>query len=750
MPLRNIYLFIFIFFLPILSYGQLSVKVINQNKEVMLGLRVQVTDLKTNKSQNAITDAEGIVHFENLSFPVDLEIAGMIVETYNERISTAPEDIHIVKVKLNKNRLNEVVVTGVGRPTALDEAVSVYSIITAEEITQRGAHNLQDILKNELGISIGQDPMTGGTIQMQGMSGDNVKILVDGMPVNGREGQNIDLSTLNLNNIERIEIVQGPMSVMYGADAIGGVINLITKLNDAPFNVNGNLYYETIGRYNGDLSLSKKFEKHNFTLQGGRNYFQGWDPEDNTKRNPLWRPKEQYFGHFKYHYPFHNNAGISFVSDFMRDQVKIKGTDEYFSYYNRNVRDEIYTSTRSMNRLRAYWRTGNSGYWETNNSYALYQRQRESFFTDLSTMDQRLSTFEGDQSLSTFHNLTLRTTYNNKHGKFSYTFGYDFNLEFSESAEKLQGGAKEISDYAALLVTEYQWTKTLKIQPAIRASLNTQYKVPVLPSLSLLYKPNEHYQVRLSYGRGFRAPTLKEMYLDFKDSNHDIYGNKELLPEKGHHVQFSTGYTLYEEGLNYNNISLSAFYNNVKNLISLAQTAHAVQPGTPDPYTYVNIGEFEHFSLQLASENHYENVDIKLAGSINQNLKTKSYDAYSYFEAMAEMGYLWPRFETKFLLNYKYTGSAPLILTDVTGNVTIDDGLKTKAYHNLDFSIQQAFWEKRIAVTLGLKNIFNNTVIETTGDAQSSVSVIPGHGNSGTGQNVNTGISGFVGVKFNF
>ncbi|HLS70134.1 MAG TPA: TonB-dependent receptor [Chitinophagaceae bacterium] len=721
------------------------------NKEnTIIGARIKIKELDSGKIIQGVTNENASFELPTgINYPIEITIDGFLVEKRVLQVNEKPKKQLIIKVNENRNALNEVIVTGVGRPTALDEAVSLYSIIRAEEIEQKGAHNLQDILRNELGISIGQDAMIGGTIKMQGMSGDNVKILVDGMPVNGREGQNIDLSTLNLNNVDRIEIVQGPMSVMYGADAIGGVINLISKENEKEIAINANAHYESIGRYNGDISLSKQIGKHNFTLQGGRNFFEGWDPEDNTKRDPLWRPKEQYMGHFKYHIPFHNFAGISFTSDFMHDRVSIKGSDENYSYYNRMVRDEQYYSMRSMNRLKAYWQTGKSGYWETNNSYSLYSRERASYFTDLSTMEQKLSALEGDQSQSVFHDFTFRTTYNNSFGKFSYTFGYDINLEFSESEDKIQDGKKEISDYAALLIADYQITKVLKLQPGIRMALNTQYKVPILPSMSLLYKPNKHYQVRLSYGRGFRAPTLKEMYLDFKDSNHDIYGNNELLPEQGHHFQFSTGYTLYEKKSNYNNISFSAFYNNVKNQISLAQISGTVQPGTPDPYTYVNIGEFQNLNLQLASENSYEKVDIKIAASLNQNFKTISFDAFSYWEAIADVGYTWERFDTRFLLNYKYTGKSPLMLTDVTGNVTVDKNIKTLAYHNMDFSAQQKFWKNRIALILGVKNIFNNTIIKNTGVENSNVSNIPGHGGVNlSGLNVNTGRSFFVSLRW--
>ena len=80
-------------------------------------------------------------------------------------------------------------------------------------------------------MTITQDPALGSSLKIKGLSGNNVKILIDGVPVIGRMGGNIDLSQLNLYNIDHIEMVEGPMSVMYGSDALAGAINIITKEN---------------------------------------------------------------------------------------------------------------------------------------------------------------------------------------------------------------------------------------------------------------------------------------------------------------------------------------------------------------------------------------------------------------------------------------------------------------------------------------------------------------------------------------
>ena len=91
---------------------------------------------------------------------------------------------------------------------------------------------MQDALNNELNIRFSQDLATGGSdITMMGLKGQNVKILIDGLPMVGRQGTSneIDINQIDINSIERIEIVEGPMSVVYGADALAGVINIITK-----------------------------------------------------------------------------------------------------------------------------------------------------------------------------------------------------------------------------------------------------------------------------------------------------------------------------------------------------------------------------------------------------------------------------------------------------------------------------------------------------------------------------------------
>ena len=117
-------------------------------------------------------------------------------------------------------------------------------LIGKDRIESKAANNLSDILSDELGIRLSNDPSTGTSMSLQGITGENIKILIDGVPVIGRLDGNIDLSQINLDNVSQIEMVEGPMSVIYGSNALGGVINIITENNShAQYKTSVNSYF---------------------------------------------------------------------------------------------------------------------------------------------------------------------------------------------------------------------------------------------------------------------------------------------------------------------------------------------------------------------------------------------------------------------------------------------------------------------------------------------------------------------------
>ena len=199
--------------------------------------------------------------------------------------------------------IRDRVVTAQYAENSSEKAVHKIKVIDQKKIETLGAVNLRDVLTNETNVRITQDNVLGSSTSVQGLSGQNVKILIDGVPIIGRVGGNIDLSQINLNDIERIEIIEGPLSVEYGTNALAGTINLITKKSARKkYNLNLNTYYETVGQYNVDGSLKFNRKGYNYSLTGGRIFFDGWDVSDpfitmntikiaDSTRFNSWKPK---------------------------------------------------------------------------------------------------------------------------------------------------------------------------------------------------------------------------------------------------------------------------------------------------------------------------------------------------------------------------------------------------------------------------------------------------------------------------
>ncbi|MFT4062622.1 MAG: TonB-dependent receptor [Edaphocola sp.] len=730
-----------------------KIKVVDETGDALPGVSVKLLRQGAGENETGtVSDAEGMAVLNIDTWPAALEVTNVGFKPYKVAIKTAPPSgACTISLGRQYTGLNEVVVTGLGRPTKLDEAVSVYRVIGAEKMRAMGAVNLTDALRNELGINMNQDASLGTQINMRGLSGNNIKILLDGLPLNGREGNNIDLSQINLNNVERIETVQGPMNVMYGSDAIGGIINVITKTNIQAKSIGANAYYESVGRYNFGVDGAIVHNRHNLSISGARNFFQGWDPDYDTVRNPLWKPKLQYVGNLKYTYRFQNDASVTWASDYLNELLAIKGSfPDGYSNDNRFVSDAYYRTQRLNNRLQFKWKAGANGYWESNNSYALYHRDRTTRRVDLSTMDYTLSTVSGDQSVNSFNNFTSRTTYNNRAGIFNYTFGYDANLEFAKGVDKIAGGSKHIGDYALFLTTDIKLWQKLTIQPAFRFIHNTAYNAPISPSLSFLYKPDAAWAFRASYSRGFRAPTLKELYLDFVDNNHQIYGNTDLKAEYSQHLQASAGCALFNEKDKTGHLSLTGFYDDVRDQIALAQYADSSSSGTTTvPYHYVNIGRTRILVLQLTSGFAFGNLAFDAGGSYTKSFETvaatDTTPNFHYYEVNGNVRYDIPKWAAGMAMYYKYTGSQPIVGSIEGGSLFSSE--HTKGYHNIDISANKYLWGKRLNLTVGLRNLFNNSIIGFVGQSNSG-GTSGGH-SLGSGLNLTTGRTAFASLRFN-
>jgi outer membrane receptor for ferrienterochelin and colicins len=625
-----------------------------------------------------------------------------------------PGQSYIFRMTRQEVNLNEVVVTGQYDINTSDKSVYNVKVIDAKTIQQQGAQNLTDVLSNQLTARLSQDNILGSNVQIDGVSGQNIKILIDGVPMIGRENGNIDLSQVNLNNVERIEIIEGPMSVSYGTDALGGLINIVTKKTSSyPLEADLHFYYESVGTYNGDATLFLKRNNHSLSVSAGRDFFSGFSVTD-TSRFQEWKPKEQYFGTINYNYSKKFfNLGIK--SEYYNEEIQNKG-NPVVTPYQAYAFDDYYFTRRLNQSLFAEWRLKNNAKLQFTNAYNNYRRIKNTFRKDLVTLNQELSTGTGSQDTSIFDQWTLRGTYSSvlPARKINFQAGYDINLQ-SGSGESLAQGIQHLNDYAAFGSLEYEIFKNFYLRPGLRFAYNSRYGAPFTPSLNLKYDFLNRYTLRGSYAKGFRSPTLKELDLQFVDVNHNIHGNDSLKAESSDN--FSIALTMRNKiGPNNLKTEVSFFMNNITNIITLALIDFSTQY-----YTYVNLDRYKTRGATFTADFSMKHVSVSSGFSLlalyNTLSDTFTVDKYSLTpEFKGNISYSMTKVGLEGAIFFKSTGSTPGYNLDAQGNV-----FQTflQSYSIMDASLTKYLGKKHAAISCGVKNIFNVTDLQSNQVGQS-------------------------------
>jgi len=665
--------------------------------------------------------------------------------------------------KIHSTEMSGVVVTGQYKPTYYENAVQRIRVIDSKKIAAMGAQNLRDVLLNETNVTISQDGVLGSSVSIQGISGQNVKILVDGVPVIGRQEGNIDLSQLNIYNVERIELIEGPMSVTYGTDAMAGTINIITK-SGLKNKLEGavNTYYETIGKYNVNANIGYTKNRHTILLSGARNFFDGWNEGESLRffdfskrpadfsRSVSWDPKEEYNGNLQYIYSL-DKWKFRYKMDYFQDHILNRGAprpDQYIYAF-----DDHYNTLRFNNTILANGSLGKNMNLNFLVAYNYYKRIKNTYNTDLTTLADNLST-PADQDTSRYNLFNSRATLSGAtaNDRMSYEVGYDINVE-TGYGERIEGGSRQIGDYAAYASMEYKVLDSLTIRPGLRYAYNTAFTTPAIPSINIRYQIARGLTLRAAYALGFRAPGVKELYFSFHDSNHDIDGNPNLNAEHGNNFNTSLAYKGNIAKLYYK-LELTGFYNEIRDMITLAQIADP----TAVRYTYFNLDKFKTQGLQVNMTGQYRNLSVTLGGSYIGRYNQLSEEAHSPAPQMSyttegrfNVSYELKKYGLTASLFLKYNGKMPgyVQVIDSATQQTVIKLSTQQEYTIADFSLAKSFAKGRVNVTLGCKNIFNVTSLNMYGAAASATSSSSPH-SAGTNPLMSTGRSYFLGLGYKF
>lgn len=730
---------VFIILLFITGYITVRSQIITimseDDRQTIPSVHVICKNIETQEEQIFITDKYGktdISSFTKLNRPIALRISYIGYIKLTDTIYNSENKTYYLSS--DKITLNEVVVTAQYAPNSPEKAVHKIKIIDNKKIEAMGAVNLRDVLSNELNIRLAQDNVLGSSMSLQGISGQNVKILIDGVPVTGRLNGNIDISQINMNNVERIEIIEGPLSVNFGTDALGGTINIITKKSQKEtFSISSNNYYESNGQYNFTGKIGYKKSKEIINLSGGRNYFDGWRTGDNSfyvekkriadhLRFKDWKPKEQYFSTLLYGHYF-KNIKLVYTGDYFYEQVTNRGLPR-LPYYETAL-DDYYNTYRVNNSISLNGALNKKYYLNVLAAHNHFKRIKNTYFKDLTTLEQTLTENSSDQDTSIFKNIMGRASISTTKdsAKLNYEIGYDVNHETAFGL-RINNKRQQIGDYAIFSSAEYKPISNLIIRPGLRVIYNTAYAAPLVPSINIKYVPDlkenkkASAAVRFSYARGFRSPSLKELHFYFVDINHNITGNKDLKAEQSHNFNLSVSFNKTKNNTAFKT-ETSVFYNYIENMISLALASGA-------QYSYFNLDRFQTIGFQLLNEYAIKHFKISFGGAYigRYNQLSEQYQSEKFIyspDGRCNFFYEWKKQKTTFALFYKYTGKMPGFGVNINNEI-----YKTEIqdFHTADASVSKRFIKEKINLSIGAKNLFN--VKNITGIANGGVHTAAG------------------------
>jgi vitamin B12 transporter len=482
--------------------------------------------------------------------------------------------------------LDPIVVTATRQPTRVSELLADVTIIEREEIEQAGNSSLEDLLSRQPGIQMSANGSYGSTsnIFVRGTNGSHVLVLLDGVRQGSATSGNIAWSRLPLNQIDRIEILRGPASSLYGSDAIGGVVQIFTRKGDGPTRFSGEAGFGSNQTWNVNAGVSGSNAGWHYAFQGSDFSTKGINskPADAAKDHDGYRLKT---ANARLGYQVasgHELGGTLFRSEGKNDYDN--GGDDWsqqdltsLNLYSKNQITENWLSSfsfaKASDELTNVVATTKKTEFNTKQKQLVWQNDLKTqygmFLMGVEQLNQEVdTTTQYSQTTRTVDSILLGWTGNFQAHSFQLNARYDDNSQFGE---KTTGSA------------------------------NYGYR----------FTPN--WRASLGYGTAFKAPTFNDLYYPLTSTTSKKtgkttinQGDPNLLPEFSRNQEAALH---FERGSRH--LSLTWFLNKVEDLIAWqSNTAGSVTTGSP-----VNVSNARIQGTTLAYEEKFG--DYQVTGAYN-------------------------------------------------------------------------------------------------------------------------------------
>ncbi len=454
----------------------------------------------------------------------------LFAQTVSQENTTTSDSTLMKKVDVE-----DVVITSDRQVRPIRSVPVITHVVRNEEIQKLNPRSMVDVMEYvlpglEFSIHGGQDQVT-----VQGLSGSYVLFLVDGERIPNDGGNTVDLTRIDPNNIERIEMVRGSSSALYGSNAIGGVINIITRTAKRPIE----------GSYTGLYDHQQGIQRHNLmvgvvqkgwksTTSGGWSYQPFYDlPLKNAQAttripgNEIWNLAQK----------------VGYTNTNGRFKAELNG-----AYSHREQFEDFLDNYNLYHSLKV---GGNTQY-RFNDSYNL----DGAYNFDIYLRDEIHPTRTGIQRVFDYQTHTARAQLNAKPwGEALPTFNAGVDCLHEQS--RGNRFRDSLNYNTATTITPYiqaEWhiIEKLTVTSGVRGDIHSEYKFYATPRVALLWR-EKYWALRGSYSMGFRSPTLKELFMEWRHpmaGGFTIQGNPDLKPETSQMAALAPELTLGDFYLN--------------------------------------------------------------------------------------------------------------------------------------------------------------------------------------------------------
>lgn len=538
------------------------------------GATITLRQIVSGSSVSIQSGQDGRFVFPDLvpgNYSLTADVRGLTLEPRRIDVTGKALDLGVLQMQLSGNE--EKVIVSASRVNELqDEAPTKVLSIPQSQIQDTGYERVGDVLSEIPGVVTRVQSYGVGLVggeQIDGMDSKETAVLLDGLPFVGARGIDegyIDLNQQDVGKLDRIEVVKGAASALYGTDALGGVINLISHEPTQPFEIDATSSGSSLGEIDSRVGIGGRWKKLDAFLDLEHHQHDSYTllPDDPTTVGAYENRQD---GMLKLRYTFDPSAAIGFTSTAYANHDRGFGFTTEVDPDDPNNFINAPTVLRSNDSTQTYALVGD---FAPAKFTTLQLRGYSSQYNENSGSNLIDNGVEGSE----FDPGNLREIYRRADATIGQQWGhrqflqggYEWAWDQYSGDNRLVGGStgQEVRTSDVWLQDRIQPTQKLLLTLGGRYQNNSSYGGHAVPKLGAVYRFNDHFTVRGAFGEGFRAPNLGELYyhLLHLEYGYQVIGNPTLRPETSQ--SYSGGGTFTTNRLQ---VSLNLFRNNLKNLI---------------------------------------------------------------------------------------------------------------------------------------------------------------------------------------